>query len=660
MPTADDMAQMTSDKRAITPDMLAVAVLVATGVVIAWPALRNGYLTYLDNPVHLSEVYAIAFEANNGWSEIAFCGFPIMTLHSPLWYGVLAWLVGVGFPAGPLYAFCLLLGFLAPPLALYFSARRRVPVLPAVILAYLLLIQRPAIVGIGSALGGMWTFYIASAALILLIDRLAWPCRSAADLAWIAGLTGFILLTHLYTIVPLGLLAALHVWLVLERKRVSPKILLYQIGAGIVGIIAAAAYWLPLVMAGRHTVINAQNLPVKQVLARLFVPTHVFDLLDERLPALESSLIPYAIPMVALVGLGLLGTVHLRRRKDDAPLSGVILAASLLILLIVVAPEFDVKFLGPGSWRMLYFVRIGLAVASLPFFAWAASRARWRVKRPLAVGISALAVIAGLWWGIPLASEVPARAGEEMAEVRELWRWMRDNKNDEWGRVYLQDTFDLLRDKIKLDQSHVLALTARETGVRQLGPTYGVAPYRTVSWTPSEFRTLYRKTYLNEENLKYLRTAMWLSNTTHLVVSDPATAKRLLDSTQFEVLHLSGRFRVMRPLQTEPGWAAVLTGGGSVEVPVFEPGRIVIDVRDDYKGGDLLIKTSYHPNWRIEGFTGARLEADDSGLVRVIGLEPGPQRLVLEYGSSTRPRWLSLIGWLGILGLCFLPRINRR
>jgi hypothetical protein len=318
------MAVMASDDRTIGADVLAVTVLVVSGVAIAWPVLRGGYLTYLDNPCHLAEVYAAAFEARNGWSEIAFCGFPIKTLHSPLWYGTLAWLVRIGLPAGPLYASCLALGFLAPSLALYFTARRRVSVPAAAVLAYLLLAQRPAIVGVGSALGGMWTFYMASAGLILLVDRLARPCRSGADLASIAGLTGFILVTHLFTVVPLGLLVLLHVWLALERKRIGPKVLFCQLGAGMVGVAAAAVYWLPMVLAREHAVIVPQNLSTKGLLARLFLPTDVLDLLNGRFPAFDGSLVLSALPMVALVGLGLAGTSQLSRRSDDAAVSGVV------------------------------------------------------------------------------------------------------------------------------------------------------------------------------------------------------------------------------------------------------------------------------------------------------------------------------------------------
>jgi len=88
-------------------DVVAVLFLLATALVVSWPIVAGGYLTYADNAAHIAEIYALAFENGGGWSDIAFCGFPIGTLHSPLWYGSVAALVRAGVPAGFLYALAL-------------------------------------------------------------------------------------------------------------------------------------------------------------------------------------------------------------------------------------------------------------------------------------------------------------------------------------------------------------------------------------------------------------------------------------------------------------------------------------------------------------------------------------------------------------------------
>ena len=70
----------------LLPDLLATGTLLVTSLVIAWPVLQGGQITYIDNPAHLAEAHSLAHDAYRGWSEAAYCGFPLGTLHSPLWY----------------------------------------------------------------------------------------------------------------------------------------------------------------------------------------------------------------------------------------------------------------------------------------------------------------------------------------------------------------------------------------------------------------------------------------------------------------------------------------------------------------------------------------------------------------------------------------------
>jgi hypothetical protein len=56
--------QLRLDRR----DAFALVSLIATAVVLAWPILTGGYFTYIDNPVHLAEIYELA-KGGNGWSR---------------------------------------------------------------------------------------------------------------------------------------------------------------------------------------------------------------------------------------------------------------------------------------------------------------------------------------------------------------------------------------------------------------------------------------------------------------------------------------------------------------------------------------------------------------------------------------------------------------
>ena len=71
---------------------------------------------------------------------------------------------------------------------------------------------------------------------------------------------------------------------------------------------------------------------------------------------------------------------------------------------------------------------------------------------------------------------------------------------------------------------HVLALTARQTGARQLGAAYSVTPFPTARWTASEMGSLYKRPLRGPRQLRRLLWMMERTNATHLVISDPFLA----------------------------------------------------------------------------------------------------------------------------------------
>ena len=641
-------------------DAVAVATILSAGIVIGWPILTGGYLTYLDNPAHLAELNALGEEARSGWSEIAFCGFPIHTLHSPMWYGLLSLLSRSGLPAGPLYVFFVWLGFVAPALAVYKVARRTLEPLSSGGVAYLLLVQRPVIVGVGSAWGGMWTFYLAAAAFVLLADVLSRRDTSPRGAALIAALTGFILLTHLYALVPLAALATAHV-LVSTGKR---RFVIRHAVAGAVGLLAASAYWMPVLLARGALNIHPQNLDARMILLRLVAPTHVLQLVNGRIPEPGLRLVVESLPMVLLVLAGGWGLFCLSRRRNDTPVYGAVVGAVLLAVLLFVTGEFDARFLGPGSWRMLYFVRIGLALSVIPLVGCKTGRfiaEKTRFTRTAGLAAATAAVALGWWFGSPLRAQTEPPDGAEMSEVRLLWDWLETNRSPAWGRVYLQDTFDLPDPDIKLSHSHVLALTAHETGVRQLGATYGVAPYRTIDWTPSEFGTLFRQYIRDDLRIRRALEWMWAANTTHVVVSDPRTRQMLETSPEFDPIHRVGRFTVFAVPGVTSEWASSLEPGLVVGVDSFETGRYRLSVQSPGGRIRVFVKSSWHPAWSLEGPPGIslRLEQEPSGLMRIDGAGAGEFNLLLEYRPPRWPLWLSLLGWIAIAVASKRARIEK-
>jgi hypothetical protein len=643
-------------RRAPPADLTAVLFLALAALVLSWPILAGGYLTYADNAAHIAEIYSLAFENGGGWSDIAFCGFPIGTLHSPLWYGSVAALVRAGIPAGLLYAAALYVGFLAPPLALYFVARRILRPLTAGFAAYLLLIQRPSLVGLGTPLAGMWTYYIAAALFIALVWRLGRGAHTKRDLVWLGTLVGLIAITHLFLLVPVAVLAAVHLVRSVIR-RVRPAALAREAAFALTGTIAAAAYWLPMVLAKETTTFAPQNLSPPMALARLFLPTDVVELVTGEAPDFSVRIVLEALPMWLLLVLGVWGAVVWKRRRNEAALYGAWIALIMLVLIVFVAPATNARIFGPVSWRLLFFVRIGAALAAIPILAAAEERLAFLSRRAVAPAAAVVGVALCLWWGAPLRAETPPAKSEEMAEVRQLWDWLSKNKSVAWGRVYIQDTFMTPPLSSDLCGSHILALTARETGIQQLGPYYGVVPYKTKTWTMGQVGLVYGLRVAAADHLQELRSRMAMTNATHLIAADPTLAVQLQRSGSFVLLARIGRFAVFVLRGAVSSWASPFGGEGeaSAAVDEYRTGRAVLRVSAKSADAALLVKTSYHPFWHVAGFDRARLTEHSTGLIRVGGLSPGERRLELAYRAPTWPVWVSAAGWLALLLLSF-PR----
>jgi hypothetical protein len=640
-------------------DRVVVALLVLTALVLAWPVISGGYYTYADNPSHLAEIHSLAGEQHQGWSDIAFCGFPIGTLHSPFWYGTLGMLVRFGIPAGLLYALMLFVGFIAPPLALYYVARRHLKPVTAGLLAYILLIQRPSLVGLGSPLAGMWTYHIAAALWILLIPRLLEPVRSRRDFVWIGLLVGLIASTHLFVVVPLAVVGVVHLVIALVKKS-SVKTLGLQAGAAAAGIVAGATYWLPMFLARESVVFEPQNLAPAMVFGRWLLPTDIIGLVRGEAPELTVRLVIDAIPMVILAGAGTVGGFFLRKQRPTIALYGAAAGIAILILVAFVIPFSNARIFGPVSWRLVFFVRLGLALGAIPLFAVLERNNVIRTTGWPRWAAAAVCIGLAVWWGAPLRTAAPKKNSKEMTEVRELWNWLAENKTDEWGRVFLQDTFMTPPENKELWRSHVLSLTAHEAGVRQLGPYYGVVPYKSKTWTMGQIGLVYGMRVTRPEHLAEVKSRMRMTNATHLVAADPVLAARITSAGAFERLAEIGRFTVFEyrdgshPRGPE-GWVEPTDGNAAVRVTEYDTGRIAMIIEADASGASLLAKVAYHPFWKAEGIDGIELGAGRSGLMQVKRVPPGKHTLTLAYSPPLWPGLISILGWIVLVLAAVLP-----
>jgi len=621
----------------------AVLVIVTTGLVCAWPlAGQGGWRTYQDNPCHLATLADLA-RGEGGWSDAAFLGFRVTAIHSPLWYGALGRLVAWGAPSGLLLGLFNLAGFLAPALAVYAVASRRQPPWAAGLAGWLVLVQRPWLAGFESPLGGMAPFGLAAACLVLIVGELARETTSRPRLALLAALYGLLGLTHLFLVLPAVLAFALAAVLALrsptERGRLLPRL-----GAAALGAVASAPYWLSAWLDRAQLVIRDQPLPPHLGLGYLVLPLDPLALAEGRLVWQTELAFTDVLPMLALVACGLGGLRAARR--DPAARLGLLLAGALALLVLVVIPLAGQPLAGPHSWRRLFLVRLGLALAAAPaLVAWprlAAAAARRRVL--VAAGV--LLVASGVWWQRALREEVPPADSVEIAQLDDVWRWLRDHRPPDRGRLYVQDTFYLAGDDRELFHSHLPALTALETGWQQVGAWYGGMPLATEDWTGSQFGQICGRPLLDTDDLLRVGRLLPALAASRLVVANPVLADKMCATGLYREVYRRGRFRVVDPLAVGT-WVETGPGVGATRA-AEAPGRWTLELTCDQPPGRALPSLAWSPDWTAAPAGQVRLLRAPDGRLELAGIPAGRTALTLRSRPPRWPWWLAACGWLAI------------
>jgi len=385
-------------------------------------------------------------------------------------------------------------------------------------------------------------------------------------------------------------------------------------------------------------------------LAGLLLPADALYLLehDVRGAVRHDLLLTDTLPLILLLAAGVAGFVHRSSRPDVLTRTGFVMGVVVFGALIV-HPFRPIAALGPVSFRHTVWIELGAALSAI---GWVAPRqieprARLTALLPFALALS------GLWWGKPLRDDRPAASAEEWRELESLWRFLGQNADGRAGRVYLQDTFGQGWAG-GLAHSHVLVRCHTRTHLPQLGVYYGVVPYAT-RWTLSEFQRLYDRYKLSAKDLD-LRLKR--TNVRLVVASTKEAASYFARTGLLNRIKRIGRYSVWRPKSVE-GWINPVGAASEVRDVVWEVGRISFEVSSSEKHPRLLVKTSFHPWWKVEGAPGATLSETDDGLLALDVGSPGRHRVTLRYVPLRWPGLLGSAGW-GILAAWGVAAVVRR
>jgi hypothetical protein len=620
-------------------DASAVVALVAAALVIGLPVLGGGWFTYLDNPIHLAEIESMAASPTaHGWTDLAYCGFPITAFHSPLIYGLMGAAVRAGVPVAPLYTVAIFVGFVAPSVAVYLVTRRRLPRVAAFVLAIPMLVRTEAIWGFRAALGGMWPFALALGCIVLLIGELGAPPTGGMTrrMAVVASLVGVACLVHAFAlvVVPVVLFTRVLAWLA-SPKRQARRLTLDLAAAGM-GFLAAGAFWIPAWITRDWMHLAGDNAPARHVVEALV-----------GLPATSPRMLLLAAPQVLLVCAAVAGLWLWRRREDDVPFLGGALALVLLAILLFWLPGTDGALLGTDSPRMLHVVRAALALAAVPCVSAVWTKIGRRREGAMAVVASCALLLLASACARELSPMVARASSREVAEARELWQWLREHRTESWGRVYLQDTFGARASSGALASSHLLARTAVETGVSQLGAYYGGFPPPTERLTVGEYGMIFGRRPSTAHDVDRIVRQLAATASTHLVLAEPRLRPLFADRPELVERWRSGRFTVLELVGTPPVYAAA-GADDAVRVVARETGRVALEVDLRSTASQVVVAASYHPFWRVDGAAAATTSATPEGLLRIDGIGAGNRAIQLRFLPPSWPQGVSLCAWLAI------------
>jgi hypothetical protein len=641
VPTCGPSAMPRPPRSPPVSDIVYPLVILVTAAVLAWPVMTGGHRIYIDNPVHLAELTEM-IAGRASWSDIAFTGFPLGDLHSPLWYPLLAATARAGVALEELYRVALFAGFVAPSLALFAVARRHAAPLPSLLLALLLLCQPPWLRGVGSPLAGMWTHGLGVALVICFAELTSRPRLTRGALgAWAATLA-LIGLTHHFALLAAVVLALGHFIFGREPDDLRAETLRRLVAAAIAAM-ASGAYWLTFLWTSRPEFAPWDRLPALALACRTLLPCDVLYLVDGRLEeAIRWDLhLVDAIPMWTLLALGVAAALHRATRPSALVRAGGMLA-SIFLLALVVHGYVVLKVLGPVSWRHLDWVRVGAALAAIPLV----DRLAARLPRFAHYFAPALFMLSAFGLGKPLRSDRPAATEPELEELEEAWRFIREHRNPEWGRLYVSGTFGANWASGGLSHSHVLALTHARTGALQVGTYYGVVPFRT-RWTLSEFNWLYSTRH---SSLEALTVKMQKTNSRAVLTSDPHRRAWFAEQSEFRELMRHGRYGLFELRSGESEWIAPLAVSNRITEVDFRPGDIAFTFESDRERARVVAKASWHRWWTLDGPPGARIVETPDGLLGIVDLPSGTHRLHLAYRPSPWPGRLSILGFTFLLG----------
>jgi len=656
-------------------EFLCILIIISAAIFIVNPIFKEGFLICQDNPSHLAETY---FLTNNltskgklfGWADLE-AGYPIFMYVYPLGF----WLIGLInlFLADPILSYKILvfLSYAGVPLTL-FLILRRFGIAAALVISVLLLFQYDFV---SFPLNGLWGQYFAlifGLGYIAYLDKVLSKQFNFKETVILSILLTLTLLAHLFTAV-----FALYFSLILctiyafSNKSRFKKIFVNLITIFILTLIFSSFYLIPIIETSNVLVVSVDTDPnslsfmIFKSLGYTFLP-HL------RIPELKTlvgwkngiSVQNFIVNINNIISAGslniaelifailfTLGLVTLLKQgsKDKFVISFLITFFISLIIgseILQFTPLNSIPLIRSILQYPRYFVYVRIAMAVVAAFGLYKLLSLKQVRAIESLLTKKILVLLTILIFLVLYSSYSTlresgflceqTSVNELKEINEVWKWIKNNVNPTETRVFYQNTFGNFPYK-PLKDSHIFSLSYHYTGVESIGTWQGGYPSIS-NLLYSGSSQLFNST---NENISDLELVNWLKlyNSKYIVTSENFLKNKLLQSGNFILNTSFGNFSIFSLKDYMPTWLSVNGNDTKAEVVSIEGEEKIFIIGVEKTQSEILVKISYHPYWHV--FVNGReikVGQTKEGMMKFDVNSIGNLKIQLVFGGSK-------IGW---------------
>ena len=259
-----------------------------------------------------------------------------------------------------------------------------------------------------------------------------------------------------------------------------------------------------------------------------------------------------------------------------------------------------------GGGRLALYLLLPLMILSAPILQPVSGRKPEGLRKKVLLSLPLLVLLPNLIWAA-VSAEFPlpeilylessgANRTEEMKSLDKIFTWLREEASPEEGRILYQDTAYNFQNH-PLYWSHVLAGGRRETGLWGLGAS-GQLFVPTDPLTRTQGLSIFGK-LRSEMSPAELEGKLNQFNCRWALTCEPELEALLMKCDSVELVLQEGRFSLFRSM-VKGAWAEIIGGQGTVRTIQQSDSRRILEADIKSPGGALLlVKSSYHPWWRV-------------------------------------------------------------